>query len=164
MTYRKLYLWILVTAGVVVLGVWWISLRTYAGCFVSPGARHGTPCGGVITTLTPGSLMVGYGAEVAWPEQFSFGSAPVAQLKAGDTLDRLQLLRRGSWGTFQIGRVNPIGVPPEVQVLAVEFPVWLPWFFLAGGGYTLVRRMEKRSRGVKEKALAESTVASGAVE
>ena len=164
MTYRKLYLWILVMAAVMLLGIWWVSLRTYAGVFLAPGGWHRATCGGVIATLTPGTITVGHAADVTWPDQFSFGTAPLADFNGADSPESIRLEEQGRWGTFHIGRQTPIGVPPSVLPYVVAFPVWLPWFLLAGGGYAVMRRMEKRSRGLKEKELAETAVAGGVVE
>lgn len=130
MTYRRLYYYLLITGTLALAGVWWWSFRSWHTVSASspPFTVSGRVASGTI------SLVWNPHEPTSFPPRVR--TIPVRRIP--ETFSALM-------GKFNARAGN---------VYHLAFPVWLPWLIFVAGGYALLKFLERRSTGMKEKALA----------
>ena len=137
MTYRRLYLYLLIGSTLALAGVWWQSFRSWYS-FVGS-----TPPLAFSVNVASATVSIAWDPdELTWfPVQTRLIPARRNPRKLSDFM-----------GKFNF-RAD--------HVYHVAFPVWSPWLLFVTGGYAFVRVMERRSAAGKEKVLAARHAAEG---
>lgn len=140
MTYRKLFLFLFLTATLVLGAAWYLSLRTYYSAFVS------SPAGACALDMNRGGIGIFYfPSETSWSHTF----------QSITDEERIGGPDEGTspWGEFGMG-IMPNRMPGSAPDRYVKFPVWFPYLIIVGSAYALTRTMEGRSARQLEKTLA----------
>ncbi|RYD21125.1 MAG: hypothetical protein EOP88_12595 [Verrucomicrobiaceae bacterium] len=143
MTYRRLFLYLLVAGTLLLAGVWWHSFRmSYYLAVARPD--HKTVAGEVSGIVHCGTLSFIWNPAGGGYRWVNFDSAPVSTIPPED--------RYGPMGRFWFGPLRGENEPPDVRLLQV--PLWLVYLLLVGAGLALVWWGERRSAASAEKTLA----------
>ena len=145
MTYRRLFLWLLLGSTLVLGGAWWFTLKNYTGITWSKGP--GSP-------VLFGNMRSGQ-VELRWLSQ-----STRSKIIKGWYFDHLppwwsvdEVLEHPLGKFYWSGKdeESPLGVPYRQYHL--EFPIWVPWVLFVGGAFAACRWMERRSISGREKVL-----------
>lgn len=146
MTYRRLFHYLLVGSTILLAGLWWMSLRYYAGILWVPSSHRN---GAVVGTFTRASVAISHAPHLKSVSGITtaFYAIPLPGGPIGETA--------GPLGRFHVGEGTPPGFTPGVRANVVEAPIWFPYLLFVGSAYAFTRFLEKRSGAAREKNLAE---------
>lgn len=147
MTYRRLYLHLLLFSTLAMAGLWWVSFRSYSR--FSWSSRSGGPVvQGTFISATV-SLQV---TSVNTRSTIKLTDLEVITDPGVIEFVSVHYHPTGSFRWSSQQDESLLGVPYHVWQL--KFPIWFPWLLFATGGYGLMRFLEKRAGAVEEKKLA----------
>ncbi|RYD21755.1 MAG: hypothetical protein EOP88_10265 [Verrucomicrobiaceae bacterium] len=156
MTYRRLFLRLFIVSTLLLAVLWWVSVRTYTIGIFAPKQMDTY----LTATMCSTTISLQLSTPVPAPKFKMFSS-----FEHGTDADMRAMMGKsiGPLGRFRAKSLFSKGIRGTgTQIRTLSFPVWFPWLLTTAGGYLLMRRLEKRSAGAKEKMLAEEQ-ASGTV-
>lgn len=150
MSYRRLFHLLFTGSTLALAGLWWISRgQLYAFDFSSRGTHF--TVGGSLYSATVGFSLDASGTG---NNRVNYGTRPISEFP-DDLVERY-----GLKGGFCLTRDIPAcGGSGSGCSYHVGVPIWVLYLLFVGCAHVFVKRLEKRSTAIKEKALAEQHAA-----